>query len=137
MDDSGRLLPRLRLGVSACLAGQAVRFDGGQRRDDFVTGVLARHFELVPVCSEVLLGLGVPRPTLRLVRGSEVRLVEPKTGRDLSVPMRELADRTAIDLRALDLTGFVFKKDSPTCGFTRVKVYDGHGVPARDGVGLF
>jgi uncharacterized protein YbbK (DUF523 family)/uncharacterized protein YbgA (DUF1722 family) len=131
--------PRWKLGVSACLAGQPVRFDGGHRRDDFVSQVLARHFELVPVCPEMLLGLGAPRPTLRLEgrAAGGAPLIENKSGRDLTAPMRALAPTTAADLAALDLSGFVLKKDSPTCGMARVRVYRPTGIPERDGTGLF
>lgn len=131
MDD----LSKLRIGVSACLVGAKVRFDGGHKRDDFVSDVLARFCVLEPVCPEMLLGLGAPRPSLRLIAGA--RLVEPKSGRDLTEPMSELSAHLAERLRAHDLSGFIFKKDSPTCGMERVRVYEENGIPRRDGVGLF
>jgi uncharacterized protein YbgA (DUF1722 family)/uncharacterized protein YbbK (DUF523 family) len=127
---------RLRIGVSACLLGAQVRFDGGHRRDDGVVA-LGEVFELVPVCPELELGLGTPRPSLRLqARGLGTALVE-RGGRDLSGPMRELARRRVGELRALGLSGFVGKAGSPSCGRERVRVYDEAGVAQKRGQGLF
>lgn len=129
---------RLRIGVSSCLLGAEVRYDGGHKRDAFVADALAAHAELVPVCPEVEIGLGVPRETLRLEEhGGETRLVAPRSGRDLSERMRTWS-RTRIDeLAALDLDGYVLKKSSPSCGLERVRVYRGGGAAKRDGRGLF
>ena len=129
---------RIRVGVSACLLGRRVRWDGGHKRDAFLADTLGPYVEWVPVCPEVEVGLPVPRDTLRLVsRGGEVRLVMPKTGADHTEAMREYASRTVRQLAEQDLCGFVLKKDSPTCGVARVKVYGGRGAPSRDGRGLF
>ena len=130
----------IRVGVSACLLGQNVRYDGGHKRSDFVTVSLARFVELVPVCPEVELGLGVPRPTIRLERRDGlVRLVEPKGGRDLTAEMSSYAEERVEALRHLDLCGYVLKKGSPSCGMERVRVYGAGkgGPPARDGRGAF
>jgi uncharacterized protein YbgA (DUF1722 family)/uncharacterized protein YbbK (DUF523 family) len=101
--------------------------------------MLGRYVQWVPVCPEVEVGLPVPRDTLRLVRrGAEVRIVMPRSGTDHTDAMKAYAERTARDLAARDLCGFVLKKDSPTCGMARVKVYpESGGSPARDGRGLF
>ena len=127
------------VGVSACLLGQRVRWDGGHKSDPFLIGMLGRYVQWVPVCPEVEVGLPVPRDTLRLVRrGEEVRMVMPRNGTDHTDAMRAYAVRSARDLAARDLCGFVLKKDSPTCGMARVKVYpENGGSPARDGRGLF
>ena len=128
---------RLRIGVSACLVGQPVRFDGGHRRDDFVTA-LGRVAELVPVCPEIELGLGAPRESLRLIRrGPEVALVAPASGRDLTEAMRRFAAARAVELAGADLDGFILKKDSPSCGLGRVRIYREAGPPERNGRGLF
>ncbi len=128
----------LRLGVSACLLGQKVRFDGGHKHDNYVTDVLARWFELVPMCPEMDIGLGTPRESLRLVRsGAEIRLVAPKSGTDVTTAMQTYADKRARSIARQQLCGFVLKKDSPSCGLERVRVYGNEGVPARDGRGLF
>lgn len=126
------------VGVSACLLGQRVRWDGGHKSDSFLTGMLGRYVEWVSVCPEVEVGLPVPRDTLRLVRrGQEVRLVMPRSGDDHTEAMRAYAARKARALAARDLCGFVLKKDSPSCGLARVRVYGESGVPSRDGRGLF
>jgi len=127
------------VGVSACLLGQRVRWDGGHKSDAFLTGMLGRYVEWVPVCPEVEVGLPVPRDTLRLVRrGQEVRMVMPRSAQDHTEAMTAYAARTVRDLAARNLCGFVLKKDSPSCGMERVRVYpDEGGTPARDGRGLF
>ena len=129
---------RPRIGVSACLLGQPVRFDGGHKRDDFLLGSFARFVEWVPVCPEVELGLGTPRETLRLERHPDgLRLVMKKSGRDETAAMRAWAARRARALEGEGLSGYVLKKDSPSCGMERVKVYEGPGAPTRSGRGLF
>jgi uncharacterized protein YbgA (DUF1722 family)/uncharacterized protein YbbK (DUF523 family) len=128
----------LRLGVSSCLLGQAVRFDGGHKRDRFVTDLLGSHVEWVPVCPELEAGMGVPRPAMRLVReGRDVRLVETASGRDHTARMRRFSAKRLRSLRALELCGYVLKKDSPSCGMERVKLYGGKGMARREARGLF
>jgi uncharacterized protein YbbK (DUF523 family)/uncharacterized protein YbgA (DUF1722 family) len=127
----------IRLGVSSCLLGEAVRFDGGHKRDRFLNDLLGRHVEWVPVCPEVESGLGVPRPAMRLVReAGAVELREIASGRDHSARLRRFAARRVRELRALELCGYVLKKASPSCGMTRVRVYE-KGQVRRDGSGLF
>ena len=128
----------IRLGISACLLGEAVRYDGGHKRDAFLTEILAPHVEWVPVCPEVELGLGIPREAMRLVGDPAApRLVEVRSGVDLSDRMRGYAAARARELAALDLDGYVLKRASPSCGLWRVKVYRDNGVPSGDGRGLF
>jgi uncharacterized protein YbgA (DUF1722 family)/uncharacterized protein YbbK (DUF523 family) len=135
---SDRAEDPLRIGVSSCLLGQNVRWDGGHKRDRFLTDELGPFVEWVPVCPEVELGLGTPRPTVRLVRRAEaVRMVEPKSGADHTDAMRAYARRRVRELDRADLSGYVLKKDSPSCGMERVKVYAESGAGARDGRGLF
>jgi uncharacterized protein YbgA (DUF1722 family)/uncharacterized protein YbbK (DUF523 family) len=129
---------RIRLGVSSCLLGKEVRFDGGHKRDRFVTDLLGNFVEWVPVCPEVEVGMGIPRPALRLVRdGDDVRLLEIASGRDHTRRMRGHAARRVRALRGLDLCGYILKKDSPSCGMTRVKIYGERGMPRREGRGLY
>lgn len=136
-DSSVRGAP-LRIGVSACLLGQAVRFDGGHKRNDFLTEVFGRFVEFVPVCPEFELGLGVPRESIRLVRdGEEIRLVGNRSGADHTAAMRQFAARRAAALAREELSGYVLKKDSPSCGMMRVRVHGANGRPVRDGRGLF
>jgi uncharacterized protein YbgA (DUF1722 family)/uncharacterized protein YbbK (DUF523 family) len=129
----------IRVGISACLLGQEVRFDGGHKRDRFLTDILGPHVEWVPVCPEVEMGLGTPRETLRLVRaGSGVRMVTTRTSVDHTEGMSTWAKGRLEALAGEDLSGYVLKKDSPSCGMERVKVYDTQGgMPTKNGRGIF
>jgi uncharacterized protein YbgA (DUF1722 family)/uncharacterized protein YbbK (DUF523 family) len=130
--------PRLRLGISACLLGAPVRFDGGHKRDTFLTEALARFVEWVPVCPEEEAGLGTPREAMRVVhQGGTERLVTVRTRRDFTDTLTDFATTRVPQLAVSNLDGFVLKKDSPSCGLIRVKVYSKHGVPVRTGRGFF
>ena len=127
----------IRVGISSCLLGESVRYDGGHKRDRFATDVLARFFTFVPVCPELEVGMGVPREPIRLVRREGgVRLVAAKSGVDHTDAMRRFAERRVRALAKLDLCGYLVKKDSPSCGAERVRVWGGP-VPSRDGRGAF
>jgi uncharacterized protein YbgA (DUF1722 family)/uncharacterized protein YbbK (DUF523 family) len=129
---------KIRLGVSSCLLGEEVRYDGGHKRDAFLTDVLGPFVEWVPVCPEVEIGLGVPRPPIRLVGDPTApRLVVEKTGEDLTSRMRRWAGGRLGELAALGLHGYVLKRGSPSCGLVRVRVYGEDGSPGRVGRGLF
>ena len=132
---------QIRIGISACLLGQEVRFDGGHKRDTFLTEVLGPHVEWVPVCPEVEVGMGTPRETLRLVRpnrsSNELRMITTRTAVDYTDRMNSWAARRVEELASEDLSGYVLKKDSPSCGMERVKVYPSTGMPDRSGRGLF
>ena len=128
----------IRIGVSSCLLGQKVRFDGGHKRDAFVQDSLGRFVTFVPVCPEVEVGMGTPRETVRLVRlGEEVHMVAPRSGRDWTREMEAWAGRRVAELAGEDLSGYVLKKDSPTCGMERVRVYGAKGMAQKAGRGLF
>jgi uncharacterized protein YbgA (DUF1722 family)/uncharacterized protein YbbK (DUF523 family) len=130
--------PPIRIGISSCLLGEKVRFDGGHKRDAFLVETFGRFVEWVPVCPEVEMGLGTPRDTLRLVRiGANTHMLMPKTGTDHTRAMNAFAESRVRDLGREDLCGYVLKKDSPSCGMERVRVFDAHGVPAKSGRGLF
>jgi uncharacterized protein YbgA (DUF1722 family)/uncharacterized protein YbbK (DUF523 family) len=127
-----------RLGISACLLGQKVRYDGGHKRDHFLTEVLGPFVEWVPVCPELEVGMGVPRETVRLVGNPKnPGMIAERSGRDWTDDMKNFAARRAAELGRLNLSGYVFKKDSPSCGMERVKVYSPRGGASRDGTGLF
>jgi uncharacterized protein YbbK (DUF523 family)/uncharacterized protein YbgA (DUF1722 family) len=130
---------KLRVGVSACLLGQEVRYDGRHKRDRFLVEVLAPFVEWVPVCPELELGLGVPREPIRLVgRAGAPRLVGERTGVDHTEAMRAYAEARVAALAREELSGYVTKKDSPSCGLERVRVHSGKGgQPRRAGVGAF
>jgi uncharacterized protein YbbK (DUF523 family) len=128
----------VRLGISSCLVGQRVRYDGGHKRDRFLTEELGRHVEFVPLCPEVEIGLGVPRPTLHLERqGDVVRMLVTESGEDLTARMRSWAEGAAKRIAAAQLDGYVLKRSSPSCGMEGVKVYDESGSAAPSGRGLF
>ena len=130
---------RLRIGVSACLLGEEVRYNGGHKRDAFLTDVLGQYVEWVPVCPEVEIGLGTPRPAMRLVRiGGDTRMVTPETGADHTEPMRVYSERRVRELAGERLAGYILKKDSPSCGMERVKLYPAEGgAPVKEARGLF
>lgn len=129
----------IRLGVSACLLGGEVRFDGGHKRDRYLTDVLGENVEWLPVCPELEVGMGIPRPVIQL-RGGEVgeTIVERVSGEDWTARMRTYANERCAELVLTGLDGFVLKKDSPSCGMARVRVYGSpSGMPSRNGVGHF
>jgi len=130
---------RPRIGISACLLGDEVRFDGGHKRDPFLTDVLAPHVEWVRVCPEVEVGMGTPRETLRLTRLGDgaVRMVTTRTGIDHTDSMVRWSRRRLQELDREDLSGYVLKKDSPSCGMERVKVFTHGGMPEKNGRGIF
>ncbi len=128
----------IRVGISACLLGQEVRYDGGHKRDRYITDTLGKFFEWVPVCPEVEIGLGTPRETLRLVGDPEApRLVFAKKGEDQTAPMQAWAGSRLEALARENLSGYILKSDSPSCGMERVRVYRSSGIPSKDGVGIF
>jgi uncharacterized protein YbgA (DUF1722 family)/uncharacterized protein YbbK (DUF523 family) len=128
----------VRIGVSACLLGHEVRFDGGHKRDRFLTDTFGRFVEWVPVCPEEEAGFGTPREAMRLVdNDGRLRLLTVKTAIDLTERMERYAQQRVERLARDRLCGYVLKKDSPSCGNERVKVYNVHRVSTRSGRGLF
>jgi uncharacterized protein YbgA (DUF1722 family)/uncharacterized protein YbbK (DUF523 family) len=120
------------------LVGQEVRFDGGHKRDRYITDTLGQFFEWVPVCPEVEVGLGTPRETLRLEgESAPPRLVFAKSRRDITEGMQAWARSRLDALAGADLSGYILKSDSPSCGMERVRVYRPSGIPGKDGVGIF
>jgi uncharacterized protein YbgA (DUF1722 family)/uncharacterized protein YbbK (DUF523 family) len=129
---------KIPVGVSACLLGEEVRFDGGHKRDRFLVDVLGEYFEWVPVCPEVAAGLGTPRETLRLVQSDRGdRMVGNRTGTDVTDRVEQASVSLLDRVAKSHLRGFILKKDSPSCGLERVRVYDGAGIPSRGGTGVF
>ena len=132
------MVEKIRLGISACLLGQEVRYDGGHKLDRFLTDTLGQYVEYVPVCPEVECGLSVPREAMHLAGDPESpRLVTIKTKRDLTDQMVQWAGKRVEELEKEDLCGFVFKTGSPSSGMERVKVYNEKGMPEKKGVGMF
>jgi len=130
---------KIKLGISACLLGHKVRFDGGHKLDSFLRDTLSRWVSYVPVCPETELGLGIPREPLRLVGNPDCpRLVTVRSGIDYTEAMQDWAHRRVQELEAEHLCGFIFKSKSPSSGMERVKVYGTTGgAPVKKGIGMF
>ena len=130
--------PRLRIGVSSCLLGHPVRYDGGHKRHRSVTGTLSRLFEIVAVCPEMEVGMGVPREPVDLVGEPRApRMVGQGSGRDWTAVMGRFGQRRAAEIEKLEVSGFVLKQGSPSCGPDRVPVHAESGTARHSGAGLF
>ncbi len=129
---------RIRIGISTCLLGEQVRYDGGHKRDRFLTDVLGGYVDWVSVCPELEVGMGVPREAVRLVgSASKPRMVGIDSGEDWTGRMESYASKRVAQLGKLDLCGYILKSKSPSCGMERVKIYSGKGAPSKNGVGIF
>ena len=132
---------RLRIGVSACLLGREVRFDGQHKRDAFLVDVLGPFVEFVPVCPEVEVGMSIPREPVRLVGPARSpHMLGQRSGDDWTARMTTFSERRVSALAREGLSGYVLKKDSPSCGLSRVKLYPSDApdaAPDRAGQGLF
>jgi uncharacterized protein YbgA (DUF1722 family)/uncharacterized protein YbbK (DUF523 family) len=128
----------IRVGVSSCLLGEHVRYDGGHKHDRYITDTLGRFFDFLPVCPEVGCGLPVPREAMRLEGDPDhPRLMTRQSRIDKTDQMLAFCANKVRELESADLCGFIFKKDSPSSGLFRVKVYGTSGIPVKSGSGLF
>jgi uncharacterized protein YbbK (DUF523 family) len=128
----------VRVGISQCLLGEPVRYDGGHKLDSVLIEALGRYVEWVPVCPEVEVGLGTPREPMRLVGDPQApRLITINTGVDHTDAMTRFAQQRVRELETLNLSGFVFKSASPSCGISGVPLFNTRGIETQDGVGLF
>ena len=131
-------MEKITLGISTCLLGEKVRYDGGHALDSFLRDTLGTYVRYVPVCPEVECGLGIPRESLRLTGDpTHPRLITTRTDIDHTDRMEAWARKRVAKLDHDDLCGFIFKSNSPSSGMERVKVYDDRGVPRKIGVGIF
>lgn len=131
-------LPKIKIGISSCLLGKKVRFDGGHKHDRYLTDTLGRYFDWIAVCPEIEIGMSVPRETIRLVGDVDApQLIGHKSKHDYSGEMNTWSDKRLQKLAALDMCGYILKKDSPSCGMARVRVYSEKGMPGRNGVGIY
>jgi uncharacterized protein YbgA (DUF1722 family)/uncharacterized protein YbbK (DUF523 family) len=129
---------KIRIGISECLLGHEVRYDGGHKHDRFLTGTLGNYVQYIPVCPEVEYGLGIPREAMRLEGDpSSPRLTTIHTRVDHTDGMLDYAHGRAKALEKENLCGFIFKSRSPSSGMERVKVYTENGMPVKKGIGLF
>lgn len=127
----------IRIGVSSCLLGNRVRYDRGHKQDSLIVDTLGNVFELIPVCPEVAIGMGVPRPPIQLVGDLERprALVVNDSKRDITAPLTKYAKHMTRELTGI--SGYIFKSKSPSCGIHGVKVHTGEDRPRRRGVGIF
>jgi uncharacterized protein YbgA (DUF1722 family)/uncharacterized protein YbbK (DUF523 family) len=131
-------MEKIRIGISSCLLGQNVRYDGGHQHDRYITDTLGCWFEWVPVCPEVEYGLPTPRESMRLVGDPEApRLVTIRTRIDHTDGMLAWAEKRLEAIATEDLCGFIFKSRSPSSGMAAVKVYGETGMAVKKGVGIF
>lgn len=131
-------MEKIKLGISTCLLGENVRYDGGHKLDRFLRDTLGRYVDYVPVCPEAECGMSIPREAMRLEGNPDApRLVTRSTRIDKTETMVSWAKKRIARLASEDLCGFIFKSDSPSSGMERVKVYDEKGMPAKTGVGIF
>jgi uncharacterized protein YbgA (DUF1722 family)/uncharacterized protein YbbK (DUF523 family) len=131
-------MEKIKLGISTCLLGENVRYDGGHKLDRFLTNTLGQYVEYVPVCPEVECGLPIPRESMHLQGDQESpRLVTSRTKQDMTELMVGWAKKSVVELEKEDLCGFIFKSASPSSGMERVKVYNEKGMPVKKGIGMF
>ena len=130
-------MSKIEIGISSCLLGQEVRHDGGHKRNAWILNTLSNYFEFRPLCPELAIGMGVPRPTIRLIKQENViRLVGSKdTDLDVTDEMNRFSNQAISSMD--ELSGYILKKDSPSCGMERVRVYNEKGIPEKNGSGLF
>jgi uncharacterized protein YbgA (DUF1722 family)/uncharacterized protein YbbK (DUF523 family) len=129
---------KIKIGISRCLLGENVRYDGGHKWDRFITDTLGSYLDFVPVCPEVECGLGVPREAMHLEGNpDDPRLVTIRTKIDHTEKMKRWAQGRIAELEKEGLCGFIFKSGSPSSGMERVKIYGNKGEPAKTGVGIF
>ena len=127
-----------KIGISACLLGHQVRFDGAHKRDYFLTDTFGKFVEWVHVCPELEVGMGVPRESVRLVgSAADPDMIAERSGRDWTAAMKRYALKRVRELKTLELSGYILKKNSPSCGMERVRVYSPKGMPSKQGRGLF
>ena len=129
---------KIKIGISSCLLGNAVRYDGGHKLDRFLTETLGQYYEYVPVCPEVECGMPIPRESMRLEGNPESpHLVTSRTHIDKTDQMTAWAKKRVVELEKENLLGFIFKSDSPSSGMERVKIYNDKNMAVRNGIGLF
>lgn len=132
-------MEKLRLGISSCLLGNEVRYDGGHKRDIWIVNTLGDFAEYVVLCPEHDCGLSIPREAMNLKgKKDEYRMVTAKTGIDHTQKMLDWSETAIAGLETEKLCGYILKSKSPSCGMERVKIYPLHGGPAgKTGVGIF
>lgn len=132
------MLDKVKIGISRCLLGDKVRYDGNHSHDRYLTQTLSLFVTYVPVCPEVECGMSTPREAVRLTGDPEnPRLVTQKTGVDKTDQMKSWIEKRLKELEKEDLCGFIFKSKSPSSGLYRIRVYGDDGKVRKNGSGLF
>jgi uncharacterized protein YbgA (DUF1722 family)/uncharacterized protein YbbK (DUF523 family) len=128
---------RIRIGISSCLLGQEVRYDGTDKHNRYITDTLGEYFEFVPFCPEVAIGLGVPRLPMRLMKVDDAIRVRgvKDPGQDVTDALKAYA--IEVSRQCVEFSGYLFKSKSPSCGMERVKVYSEQGDPVDSGAGVY
>lgn len=127
----------IKIGVSSCLLGENVRWDGNHKRDSFLADIFGQYVTWVPVCPEVEIGMGIPRETVHLVGQDKPRMLGTRTKTDWTARMLSYAEKKMNVLEKMGLSGFILKKGSPSCGLRNVLLRTEKGLPAGRGSGLF
>ncbi len=132
------VMEKIKIGISSCLIGNPVRYDGGHKLSSSLLDSLGQYIDYLPVCPEAECGMGIPREAMRLEGKSDaLHLITRLTREDKTDIMIRWANNRVAQLERENLRGFIFKSDSPSCGMERVKVYDDQDVPVKTGIGLF
>jgi uncharacterized protein YbbK (DUF523 family) len=138
MEAQDNEMEKIKLGISSCLLGENVRYDGGHKLDRFLKDTLGEYVEYVSVCPEVECGLGVPRESMHLEGDPDsLCLITTRTRQDMTQRMVNWARKRVTQLEKEALCGFIFKSDSPSSGMERIKIYNENRMPVKKGVGIF
>jgi uncharacterized protein YbbK (DUF523 family)/uncharacterized protein YbgA (DUF1722 family) len=128
----------INIGVSSCLLGEQSRYNSSHKKDQYITEVLGKYFNIVSICPELEVGLGAPREAVNLVGSSKApNLIGVKTGTNWTTPMKKYSKRRMRQTDMAELDGFILKNDSPSCGIEKVRIHRKSGKVVRDGRGLF
>ncbi len=131
-------MEKIKVGISSCLLGNPVRYDGSHKLDTFLKDIVGKYFDFIPICPEVEMGLPVPREPMHLVGDRDnLRLITTRSKIDYTDRMLKFARKRVKELKKEDLCGFIFKSRSPSSGYRNVKVYNDNGIPTSTSSGLF
>lgn len=128
---------KIKIGISSCLLGEQVRWDGNHKHDHYLTDCLGKYVEWVPVCPEMEIGMGVPRETVQLVGIENPKMLGTQSRKDWTAKMQTYARQKIKELEKMNLFGFILKRGSPSCGMKNVVLRTEKGMPAGRGDGLF
>lgn len=137
MNSEATRKPSIRIGISSCILGEKVRYDGGHKLDRYLADVFGKYAEWVPVCPEVEVGMGIPRPTVRLIQIEDRIHMISKKGDDYTDEMNRYTQMRTAALASDHLSGYILKSGSPSCAMERMRFYDAEGIPRGRRSGLY